>query len=311
MKNIMLAFLLFTSNLSFGASQSNESILPLNTINSYRCIYRELSWQPPHILEYGKKSFNFKSGARSPFLPADLRNPVCHDASRYGEYDSPLFPRLEERQSFVLWDNGCSLCGDRDLNGVVDLNDEVTREYQSRTGQNTQVELFFLFDWEELPKEARPQQSNKTLLGVVMLPFVSSFNQSHCPTIKDYYRNNPIYQIVGDLVGIDTEGLWMAQSELQVSTRGEFLVDNLLIREGELKKVWFYFERGIHVRPDRMTSASKTIHFYYPFDFNDPYTRKPNQMMYTIRHPAEVGINTGINIGLIPPDKRFACIPKL
>lgn len=304
---IALIFFAFFSTKSFSFE---KHLVRTEVIMGYTCKYKELRWYPPYVFDYAKRNFFFNTLQRPPYLPADFREIVCHDTLQYGEPDSPLFPRLEERASFELWDMFCFDCGDRDQNGKIDLNEHISYEYRRRSG-NDGVELnpFSILRWEFVPKETLVWGHHKVNLGLLMTPFLNSANEAECPTKDDYKGDNLLYQILGEFIGIDTQGLWLAEGEPQVSTSGDTIVDYLLIRESELKSAWFYFEKGRHMIPDRYTASRKTIHFYYPIDPKRPYIRQGHQLMYTLRSLDEVGRSDDAGPGLRAPDKRIGCIP--
>lgn len=304
-----LSLLLLFCNLSH---VHGSSILRVMPINEYKCIYRELDWSSPYVIEYGKRHFNFAINNTPPSLPVGRRGVYCHEILRYGQDDSPLYPRLEQKLSFYLWDIQDPSFSDRDINGVLEINDEITEEFRKRTGaNNTNLNLFYVFQWQDTPHIVFTNSSKLTSIGVLMTPFIDGYNRGHCPSTSDYEGNNILYQILGERVAIDTEALYMSESELQVSPSGKFLVDKLLIRESDLKSAWFYFEGGIHMTPDQNTVETKTIHFYYPINKKQPYIKHKYQTLYTVRFPDQIGINVGIPCAVRAPDKRFACIPKL
>ncbi len=305
-----LGLFLFIFLLSFEVYA--QRILRITPINQYACNYRVKDWFPPYYKDYAKRHFYYPTNETMPFLPQEIRSPYCHDIQRYGQIDSPRFPRLEEKTSLYLWDNNCHLCGDRDLNGEMDLNQAVTRDFRAATGNsNAILTLFYPFDWSNMPTDGQTEDTSRVPQGVIMIPFVTSQNRGTCPKQDDYFGNNSLYKVLGPYIGLDTQGLFLAESEPQLNADGEVILDHLLITEKDLKRVWFYFENGQHFAADETTSHTKLIHFYHPFDFSEPLVRKSGQIIYTIRFPDEVGINMGVPVGVRPPDKRFACIPLL
>ena len=103
-----------------------------------------------------------------------------------------------------------------------------------------------------------------------MQPFVNSrTNQSFCPDEDDYASNDPLFRVLSEVVGVPTEGIFMSEKDQEslFDCEGNFVSnpDLLLIRETDLKKVWFFFEGGKEVEPDEITATTKTIQFYFPF----------------------------------------------
>ena len=128
-------------------------------------------------------------------------------------------------------------------------------------------------------------------LGMVMQPWIdSSTGRTFCPTRDDYYGNIPIFKLLKDLVGVDTEAIYMSEREPQVllTDEGQYIAapsDVQLIREGLLKKVWFYFENGVPVRPTEEMAKMRTIMYYHPSTLTTPTLRSANQSIYIVRSP--------------------------
>lgn len=303
------------SSLTF--AQSASIYLPITTTFEYKCFSQiEIPNRPHDYIRYASNHYYFQEGDSPRIIPVGFENTVCHDIDLYGDDDSLNFSRLEEKVAFQMWDDKSSFMDDEDLDGVLDINEMITKEYRRLThdqgDSSIRIDLFSLFEWS---KEPVLQEGDSTLakLGVVMIPFLNESGYSHCPDQYDYNGNEPLYNIVGDFVGLDTQGLYMAEGEPQI-TPGSYDIsyDVILISERDLKKVWFYFEDGQFLTPDRDTAQTKTIHFFYPLDFENPYIQKPYQKLFTIRVPSEIGID-GVNTGVFAspaPDKRFACIIK-
>lgn len=308
---IRIALITFLTFFNMSTFSSDKHLVKVKTIIGYTCKYKELRWVPPYIFDYANRNFFFNSSLRPPSLPSDYRKIVCHDTLQYGELDSPLFPRLEERASFKLWDMNCFECGDRDQNGKMDLNEHITYEYSLRSGDDSvELSLFSILEWDFVPMEVASPGHHKVNLGLIMSPFFNSYNEAECPKQDDYNGDNLLYQIIGEFVGVNTQGLWVAESEPQLSSTGDVLVDYLLIRESELKSGWFYLEGGRHLVPDRYTASRRAIHFYYPIDPVFPYVRKPHQLKYTLRSLEELGLSFGTHSRQRASDKRIGCIPQ-
>ncbi len=299
-------------------NQTPEGPLKIMPVSQYTCLSFALQKNELVVsfTEFARSHYYFAASNNPPSLPPGEELIKCHDKQVYGENDSPLFPRLELiPQHFAVWDQSDIRFNDGDVDGIIDINEEITEEYRNRTGiADGNLNLFSVFQWANIPNIANFKDAVNANLGFIMIPFVDNNNRGECPTQEDYLSDNVIYQIVGDKVGVDTEGLFMAESEPYLDASGGSVIDILMIREGDLKDVWFYFENGQHFVPDAITAGSKTIHFYWPLDKNAPYIRKSDQIIYTVRFPDQIGKNgvtTGIVEGVRPPDKRFACIPAV
>lgn len=297
-------------------STTPEGPLKIMPVNQYACVELARQPDPESFTNHAKKHYYFAASNNPPSLPPNQELVKCHDKQIFGEADSPLFPRLDLiPQHFAVWDQSDIRFNDGDVDGTIDINEEVTQEFRDRTGStDANLNLFTVFQWPNIPQIPEFKNIVNANLGFIMIPFVDAQNRGECPTQEDYLGDNVLYQIIGEKVGVDTEGLFMAESEPILDTSGASTFDIIMVREGQLKKAWFYFENGQHFVPDAITAGSKTIHFYYPFDFNAPYVRKSDQLIYTVRFPDQIGkggVQTGIVEGIRPPDKRFACIPAI
>jgi hypothetical protein len=153
-----------------------------------------------------------------------------------------------------------------------------------------------------------------------MQPWINgTTGRAFCPTQENYNGTDPTFKIMKDVVGVDTEGLYLAEKEPEVLTTDDGTStpapqDVLIIREGLLKQIWFYYENNTHFVPDAITATQKTIYFYWPADPINPLIRKSTQKIYTVRAPDEIGKNgsqTGLTSTIRPSDRRFGCVPAL
>ena len=295
-----------------------EGPLKIMPISQYSCITRLASEQNGNF-SFEKDlrlHFYFASNATPPSLPSNIRTTICHDINTYGEKDSPQFPRLELiSQHFALWDQSDIRFVDLDDDGRADINQEIEKRLKKKTGVTRNLNIFNLFNWPNMPKIEGLKQVENPNLGFFMLPWINPLSgQSYCPTQDDYNGTDPIFQILKELVGLDTEGLYFAESEPAHQKEGAYTLDVIIIREKLLKKIWFYYENTRHMIPDQITSSSQTIHFYWPPDTHHPYVKKSTQRIYTVRYPNEIGkdgLSQGLNKTIRPPDRRFACAPAL
>ncbi len=192
------------------------------------------------------------------------------------------------------------------------------------------VNIFGEFRWPSAP--ANPSTSDGAsaggaasptqapLLGFFMQPWIdSSTGRGYCPKQAQYNGTDPLFRILKEVVGVDTEGLYIALKEEEIlNTSSGTAVpapqDILFIREGLLRQIWFYYENGQHFTPNDTTANQKTIMFYWPADPVNPYVKKSTQKIYTIR--ASDSLSAAQNAGALrtsirPPDKRFGCVPAI
>ena len=292
--------------------------LKITPVSQYACVTR-LATQQGHNYEYDKMArlhFYFASIATPPGLPPEVRSTVCHDVNLHGLNDSPLYPRLELiPQHFALWDPTDRRFVDLNNDGLPDINTEIQDKLERLTGNRQNINVFSLLNWPNMPSVENLEQNNNPNLGLFMIPWINPLSgQSYCPKQTHYNGSEPIFKILKEIVGTDTEALYFAESEPVVQSPGNYTQDVMIIREGLLKKIWFYYENYRHLTPDQVTANSKTIHFYWPPDPLYPHIRKSTQRIYTIRYPSEIGKNgnqSGLSTNISPPDKRFGCAPSI
>lgn len=243
-------------------------------------------------------------------------NTYCHDLQLYGPNDSPLYPRLELiPQHFSLWDLSDTRLADLDNNGSSDINSEIVTRLQTEYNvSNPNLNVFNLFRWRTRP------QATESAMGFFMVPWINpNTGRGFCPKQADYNGSDPIFKILKDVVGVDTEGIYLSIKqpellELADGTTTQAPDSYLFIRENLLKKIWFYTENNQILIPNEVTAGQKTIHFYWPADTQDPYTKKDYQRIFTVRGIADLQNGSGtvaIPNSVSPSDKRLGCIPAL
>ena len=294
----------------FALKVQAKASLPLSEIKKYKCLFKDNATQ----LLNAQGHYYFLTQHRPPIISTNIQDTICHDTLVYGNEDHYLYPRLNEKRAFELWDSNCIKCRDQNSDGQLDVNSEITKRYNDAVGSNSSyIDIFFKLVWPDAPaiKGALKGISTKQELGLIMIPFFDSNNNSFCPTKKDFQSNNLLLNIIGDYSGGDTQAIYMADSNFYDSDSGKTKFDILLSVKNDLKRVWFYFENGRFHTPDEETIKTKTIHFFHPFDFKSPYIQKSYQTMYTIRHPHNIG-QSGVQTGNTQPlssDRRFGCVP--
>ena len=296
-----------------------EPIGPLKImpVSQYSCITRQATEidQTIDFERFARIHFYFASNTSPSSLPPDTKTTICHDINLYGNDDSPLYPRLELiSQQFALWDIADIRFTLND-SGQPSINDEIERLLQERTNTTRELSIFNVINWPNVPTIADLEERGPPPMGLFMLPWINpQSGRPFCPTQEDYNGNDPIFNILKEIVGVNTEGLYLAESEPISQSNNNSVRDIIIIREGLLTKIWFYYENYQHLIPDELTSNSKTIHFYWPADIDDPYIKKSTQTIYTIRYPTDIGrsdITSGLTSTIKPTDKRFGCAPAL
>lgn len=298
------------------ADTGPQGPLKIMAVSQYTCVKRSATViDPDFFFENAiRQHFYFPSNNSPPAMPPGNPLVLCHDPNT-GINDNPLKPRLELiPQNFAVWDLADLRFIDVDpQDGTPDINTQIRNRLNLEFGVNANINLFGLLTWPNAPN------SGAQNLGIFMQPFVNpQTGRAFCPGLTEYNGEDPIFKILKDLVGVPTEGVYLAEKEQEAlfDAEGNLLEipqDIILIRENLLKQIWFYTENELIYEPDEITANTKTIHFYYPPDTEDPYTGKSTQKIYTVRSPSNLGTegNIGLPTSIPAPDKRFGCIPAL
>lgn len=317
------------------SSSTPTTPLKLMPITQYTCITRTGSATVDGEIytNAARIHFYFAQDARPVALRPGQNFLICHDTVLYGNNDSQLYPRLEELPGqFVLWDQTDSRFFDQDQTNKLDVNELISKRLLDEYNiTNNSINIFGEFRWPSAPSNpetadgstASGSSSSTTiapLLGFYMQPWIdSSSGHGFCPKQSHYNGSDPVFNILKEIVGVDTEGLYIAVKEEEIlnTTTGTTVPapqDVLFIREGLLKKIWFYFENNQHLVPTEVTANSKTIMFYWPADITNPYVKKSTQKLYTIRSAENLTTSQnqgGLRTTVRPGDKRFGCVPAI
>ena len=243
----------------------------------------------------------------------------CHDTALYGPTDNPIYERLEYiPKQFALWDPTDIRFLNQNQDEDVDVNKMIFDRLAERTGIVQRSKIFH-------PVNLRPSISvNKEVLaGYIMNPwFYTGTSVAFCPTQAHYQGGDPLFNIIGDFVGIDTEALYAAKRErLTLTDGGGNAVaapeNYLFIREGQLKDIWFILDDGRPLRPRGQDLEHRDeVFLYWPPDPAAPMTRKDNQHLYTLIHTSSENSDEGGQEQTIPTtptpnDKRIGCVPRV
>ena len=310
--------------------------LSLNPITQYACLIREYSTRENSDEIYYENAFrmHFYFQPRTPPTPvsAGARNLICHDIFNplYGETDNELYPRFEQTPGvFTLWDNTDPRFYDNDGNGIADVNDMIRQKVIHYGGSIPAGTKFFNpFPWTGSPElnDEAGNTSAVTNLGYYMAPWIDqSTYRSYCLTDNHYRLNNPLFKALGDVIHVDTEGLYIGVKTGGPINNGDGTQsrapdDYILIRETDLKQVWFYRDiDGTLKAPTDENVSNVAVYFYYPLNKEAPYIQSNNQKIYRVRGTNElnqdrisneVSNENGAVTQYPPHDRRIGCIPK-
>ena len=305
-------------------------------ITQYTCIQR-----PPSVdEETGDTYFDVAFRVHFYFLPRIPPQPIqpgsamiCHDYMNplYGAIDDILFPRLEEIPGiFNLWDNTDPRFYDNDGNGNDDVNDLILQKakYFGASNIPASTKFFVKFSGMATTEESTEAGSNTSVaqsMGFYMFPWIDqSTFRSYCLNSTHYNSSNALFKAMRDIVGVDMEGLYVgAKAPETVFDRDNTAVsapdDFILIRETDLKSVWFYMKNGVPTVPTDAVVSSVPVFFYYPLNKASPFVKSSTQRIYQVKGANELatqkvetgGANSsGISSNYPPHDRKIGCIPK-
>ncbi len=306
-------------------------------ISQYSCIVREFST----LDTTGDVFFTQMSRMHFYFLPRIPPNPVppgtsnliCHDIFNplYGIIDDPLYPRLELIPgAFNLWDNSDPRFYDNNGNGSMDVNEIIIQKTKNFGGTlPATINFFAEFSWPgqpDLSEDAGNNNDSSQPLGFYMAPWIDQTNfKSYCLNSTHYNSDNSIFKALRDVIQVETEGLYIGQksAEAVILSDGTVVAEGgeyLLIRESELKRVWFYLNNGVPTAPTEENVANVAVYFYYPLNYNSPYVKTSTQRIYRVVGANEINSSSSSSSGATstngnptsypPHDRKIGCIPK-
>lgn len=326
-------------------SDNNLTILgPLKNVpvNQYSCIVREYSTDTSTgdiYFDYAYRLHYYFIPRMPPApIPAGNANLICHDIFNplYGIVDQETYPRFEQLPGiFNLWDQTDPRFYDNDGDGQLDINEVIIQKTKNFGGTiPAGTEFFKPFMWDSGPILDDSSNSNRVrpVIGYYMSPWIDqSTFLSYCLNSSHYNSNNPLFKAFRDIIGVDTEGLYIAvkSPETVRDSQGNYttgLYDFIFIRETDLKAVWFYLKNGVPTVPNESTVINEAVYFYYPLNKESPFVRSSTQRIYRVYTAQELnqlsnstgsstvgtgGSTSGGNATSYPAhDRKIGCVPK-
>ncbi len=301
-------------------------------ITQYACLVREFSTDTNTGDIYYDSAYrvHFYFLPRIPPapIPAGQSDLICHDVPTYGTIDDVLFPRLEAIPGvFNLWDTSDPRFYDNDGNTIIDVNDVIAQKTSNFGGSiPTGTNFFLQFFWPGSPtlSEEAGNTTSTQPLGYYMAPWIDSLTfKSYCLNSTHYNSTNALFKAMRDIISVDTEGLYIGEkaAETVIGTNGPTtgLKDYILIRETDLKQVWFYLNNGVPTAPTDANVANVPVYFYYPLNFASPFVKSSTQRIFQVKGANELnnasvttgGANsTGASTTYPPHDRKIGCVPK-
>ena len=320
--------------------------LEISSMGRYACFNRKTKQNTANgtivFEDVIRQHFFLAQNGSPPTLPACTTVLVCHDPEEFGKYDSPLAPRLEyEPLAFRVWSHHDLRTYETTTKGKLNINLYIQEKLKEVYGQNSTINIFRNFKWSGGPDvtqnlclnvstsndstSSSSSSSSKTsglsLVGIIMQPWVREDNNkiSFCPTQNDYNSGKPVFELLKEIVGVDTEGLFAALREPVSYTNQEgqkvydaSLKDVILISESLLNKIWFHYENGKFLEPTVITAGQKPVMFYWPItdeSVDTPYQKKSFQRLYSIKSSKEINSEEEDRTQINAKDKRVGCIP--
>lgn len=284
------------------------------------------------------------------FLPRIPPNPIppgsnyiCHDYMNplYGAIDDISYPRLAAIQGFIsVWDKTDPRFYDNNGNTFLDVNDVIIQKTKNFGATIPPSSKYFfplkklIADPAQLANAEMNNNSSTTatgdlVLGYYMYPWIDQSNShAYCLNNSHYNGSNPLFRAIGEVVGVETEGLYAAKKvpEYVVDPNGTTQTapeDIIFLKESDLKSTWFYFNNGVPTLPTESMVSNVAVFFYYPFNPTSPYVKASTQSLYQLKSAEEIiqesqnanvssgGASDSGALSAMPPhDRKFGCVPK-
>ncbi len=267
-------------------------------------------------------------------IPPGVSNIVCHDMQALGRIDDVLFPRLETIPGvFNLWDTTDPRFynNNGDPQNILDVNEIIAQKTRNFGGTiPTGTNFFNKFVWPGSPTLSSDTGNNTPTatqpIGYYMSPWVDSTTfKSYCLNSSHYNMNNPLFKAMRDILGVDTEGLYIGEKAPEKITNPdgtvtEGLPDYILVRESDIKQVWFYLKNNVPTVPTDNNISNVAVFFYYPLNKASPFIKTSTQSTFRVRGANELGsanpppdgtsTEQGNSTNYPPHDRKIGCIPK-
>lgn len=312
---------------------SNLGPLKNAPISQYTCLVRNFSEDQSTGDIYFDSAYrmHFYYHPRIPPtpVPPGTANLICHDIFNpaLGTVDDPLYPRLENTPGvFNLWDTTDPRFYDNNGNTVLDVNESIAQKTKNFGGSiPSGINFFAKFSWPGSPQTNEDAGNNNSTdpIGFYMSPWIDQTTfKSYCLTSDHYNMNNALFKAFRDIIQVDTEGLYVGEKapEAVTTSTGQVVVgdkDFILIRETDLKQVWFYLKNNVPTVPTDDIVANVQVFFYYPLNTASPYIKTSTQRTYRVRGASELnnvstssGTSTGAPTSFPPHDRKIGCVPK-
>jgi len=317
----------FSSDLSLGTLGPLKNV----PVSQYSCILRQTvngSYTTADRLHY----YYNPAVAPDPIITNSLI--FCHDIQLHPGNDKEEYPRMENTPGiFNLWDTSDPRFYDNNGNKLMDINEAIVQKTKNFGATIPASSTFFYpFTWQTGPVVTTDSSSSGSStttvknLGYFMAPWIDSTTyKSYCLNSTHYNSSNALFKAMRDYIGVDTEGLYIGSKAAETidnadGTTTTIPQDVILIRETDLKAVWFYYKNSVPTAPTDDNVASNTIYFYYPLNKASPFVKTSTQRLFRVKTVSELAsgsVNTpsgstssGSTTSYQPHDRKIGCIPK-
>jgi hypothetical protein len=288
--------------IKFSTDIALSTLGPLKNapISQYTCVIRESSEDDVtgdiFFNSAYRIHFYFLPKLPPAAIPPGVSRIVCHDMLNpiYGRVDDVLFPRLEAIPGvFNLWDTTDPRFYDNngDTLKTMDVNEIIAQKTKNFGGNIPAGTNFFSkFVWPGSPALSTEAGNNNTTtqpIGYYMAPWVDSTTyKSYCLNSTHYNSTNPLFKAMRDIIGVDTEGLYIGEKAPETvvgfdGTVSSGLNDYILIKESDLKQVWFYIKDNVPTFPTDSNVGNVAVYFYYPLNKAYPHIKTSTQRVFT------------------------------
>lgn len=304
-------------------------------VSQYTCMIRNPSQDDDGTLYFDsayRMHYYFLPRIPPKPIPAGNGSIVCHDifnTSLYGLVDNELYPRLETVAGmYNLWDLTDPRFYDNDNDTRIDINQAIVQKTKIY-GATINADSKFFQQFPPQPEKCAFQlklDQNQTCqpLGYIMAPWTDQTTfKSYCLNSSHYNSTNPLFRALGEYIQVDTEGLYVGEKQGEAVTNSDGSIstganDYILVRESDIKAVWFYLKNGVPTLPTDDNVGNNAVYFYYPFNKASPYVQTSTQRIYRVRWGYELGsssstsgnTSSGGTTTLPPHDRKIGCVPK-
>lgn len=258
------------------------SPLAIEPVSQYACISRSGSIANSYgDVQYSydmfvRMHYMFPESMRPTSAPISEKFMVCHNRTDANDFDSVLKKRLFEKENHIkLWK-------------TQDIEVRKSHLLQSAPLVVSLLENSF----SKLSWSTSPFDNFEQSIGYVMKTFINSKGETYCLNENNINAEDDTSKLLFKLSG-NTEALYAATSKNLIDSEtpidislSEAPTDTILIKESQLKKIWFYidYKNGGHkVLGDDTSIKDNTMMFYWPISGGNPLDNAGFGKLYVVK----------------------------